>query len=149
MDEPLAGAPRPFGSTSMLWVLALLICGSTAIGLMTLRLYDDEEPVPPMGAAIRGTTFDAAAASLRAGRVAEAYGRFVALAELGDVDAARVALLMYRFGPTVFGRRWDASTEQLAAWTRWSQAAEDKDMAHLVQWPARCDPRQSIPATTP
>ena len=148
MDKPLADAPLPSASTSMLWLLALLISGGTAIGLMTLRLDDDRGRVGPIATSER-TTFQAAAASLRAGRDDEAYRRFVELANLGDVDAARVALFMYRFGPTVFGKRWDASKEQLAIWTRWSQSAQDKDMAHLVQWPAHYDPRPSIPPTTP
>jgi hypothetical protein len=76
-------------------------------------------------------TFSAAAESLRAGRHAEAYGRFVVLADEGDVDAARIALLLHRFGPDVFGSAWDASVEQVVEWTRWSEAATAKELAQL------------------
>ena len=82
--------------------------------------------LPPVAFA---PTFADAAASLRSGRYADAYGRFVALAEEGDVDAARIALLMHRFGPEVFGSEWDASPEQLEAWTAWSETAARRDLA--------------------
>ena len=74
-------------------------------------------------------TFDEAAASLRAGRYPEAYGRFVALADEGDVDAGQIALFMHRLGPELFGSAWDASAEQLAAWTRWSDEAAQLELA--------------------
>ena len=55
--------------------------------------------------------------AFRAGRFPEAYGRFIRLAELGDAEAARLALWMYQRGPTLFGREWDATPEQIASWT--------------------------------
>lgn len=55
--------------------------------------------------------------AFRAGRFPEAYGRFMKLAELGDAEAARLALWMYERGPTLFGRQWDATPEQIADWT--------------------------------
>jgi len=76
-------------------------------------------------------TFADAAGLLRVGRHAEAYGRFVALADDGDVDAARFALLMHRYGPAVFGSAWDASPEQVADWTRSSARAADEELANL------------------
>lgn len=51
---------------------------------------------------------------------AQAYGRFVALANDGDVQAGRIALVLHDLGPTVFRSEWDASTEQLETWARWS-----------------------------
>jgi hypothetical protein len=76
-------------------------------------------------------TFDDAARALRAGRHAEAYGRFVSLADEGDTDAAQIALLMHRFGRRLFASDWDASPEQVAAWTRWSTAAAQRELADL------------------
>ena len=76
-------------------------------------------------------TFADAAESLRTGRYAEAYGRFVALADNGDIDAARIALVMHRYGPAVFGSAWDASGEQLAQWTQWSAVAAQQELAQL------------------
>jgi hypothetical protein len=74
-------------------------------------------------------TFAEAAESMRTGRFAEAYGRFVALADEGNVDAGRIALVMHRYGPAVFGSAWDASGEQLAEWTQWSAVAAEQDIA--------------------
>ena len=76
-------------------------------------------------------TFADAAELLRAGRSAEAYGRFVTLADEGNVDAARIALMMHRYGPAVFGSAWDASGEQLADWTQWSAEAAEQELAQL------------------
>jgi hypothetical protein len=45
--------------------------------------------------------------SFRAGRFAEAYGRFVALAEAGHPASARYALWMCEHGPALFGSDWD------------------------------------------
>jgi hypothetical protein len=58
-----------------------------------------------------------AIAAFRAGRFSEAYGRFVALADLGDAEAARLALWMYQRGPSLFGSDWDATPDQLSDWT--------------------------------
>jgi hypothetical protein len=57
-----------------------------------------------------------ALASFRQARFAEAYGRFIALADAGHAPAAELALWMYLHGPSVFGREWDSSQEQLTAW---------------------------------
>ena len=90
---------------------------------------------PPDGPAMPRTefapTFEDAAESLRSGRYADAYGRFVRLADEGDVDAARMALVMHALGPKAFGSAWDATVEQLAEWTRWSEAAAKEDLGQL------------------
>ena len=76
-------------------------------------------------------TFADAAESLRNGRYADAYGRFVRLADEGDIDAARMALVMHALGPRAFGSTWDASVEQLVEWTRWSDVAANEELAQL------------------
>ncbi|HEX2540747.1 MAG TPA: hypothetical protein VHM00_06655 [Caldimonas sp.] len=73
-------------------------------------------------------TFAEAGRLFRAGRHAAAYGRFVTLANEGDMHAARVALLMHRFGPSLFGSDWDATTEELAEWSRLARQAEQMDI---------------------
>jgi hypothetical protein len=93
-------------------------------------------------------TFADAASSLRLGRHAEAYGRFVALADEGDFDAARVALMMHRFGPTLFGSTWDASTEQLELWTQWSEVAARRDLCYLRPTAPRCDHVGALPSAS-
>jgi hypothetical protein len=57
-----------------------------------------------------------AVASFQHGRYAEAYGRFMALADAGYAPSADVALFMYSNGATLFGSHWDVSPEQLATW---------------------------------
>lgn len=59
-----------------------------------------------------------ALASFREARFPEAYGRFIALADAGHAPAAEVALWMYQHGPSVFGKDWDSSQEQLTAWAK-------------------------------
>lgn len=57
-----------------------------------------------------------AAAAFREHRYATAYGRFAELADAGDTAAARVALLMLREGPVLFGSDWSATLGQQARW---------------------------------
>ena len=59
-----------------------------------------------------------AVASFREARFPEAYGRFMSLADAGHAPAAEQALWMYRHGPSLFGRDWDSTQEQLTAWAR-------------------------------
>ena len=126
-------------SAVRLWLVFLVAAGAAALLIAALQQGDaalsrvagtasaaQRTTLPPVAFA---PTFADAAASLRSGRYADAYGRFVALAEEGDVDAARIALLMHRFGPEVFGSEWDASPEQLEAWTAWSETAARRDLA--------------------
>jgi hypothetical protein len=60
--------------------------------------------------------FADAVAQYQAGRYSAAYGRLTALANEGDVDAARIAIFMYRYGATLYGSHWDASPEELDDW---------------------------------
>ena len=86
---------------------------------------------PAMPRAEFAPTFADAAESLRNGRYADAYGRFVRLADEGDIDAARIALVMHAMGPRAFGSTWDVTAEQLMEWTRWSEVAANEELAQL------------------
>ena len=59
-----------------------------------------------------------AIASFREARFSEAYGRFISLADAGHAPAAEQALWMYRHGPSLFGKDWDSTQEQLTAWAK-------------------------------
>jgi hypothetical protein len=59
-----------------------------------------------------------AVASFRQARFPEAFGRFIALADAGHAPSAELALWMYTNGPSVFGRDWDSTPEQLTAWAK-------------------------------
>jgi len=73
--------------------------------------------------------FGEAAGLLRAGRHAAAYGRFVALADAGNRDAARIALVMHRYARALFASDWDATTEQLEDWSHLARLGEAADIA--------------------
>ena len=46
----------------------------------------------------------------------QAFAQLAALADAGDPAAARVAAMMARQGPLLFGQRFDVSPERLARW---------------------------------
>lgn len=69
-------------------------------------------------AGAQNAEFDAALREYRAARWSAAYGRLIVLANNGHRDAARMALFMYQFGPTLYNTRWDASVEDVEVWTR-------------------------------
>jgi hypothetical protein len=60
----------------------------------------------------------AAMAAYQAGRWSEAWVALSSLADQGDAEAARVAALMVRQGPLLFGQRFEASPERQVAWSR-------------------------------
>ena len=61
--------------------------------------------------------YEQAVHAFRTGRTSEAFGRFVDLANRGDVDSARVALFMQSYGPALYGKQWDAGPENVAYWS--------------------------------
>jgi hypothetical protein len=64
------------------------------------------------------TQWEHAMADYQAGRWSAAYGTLAVLADAGNPDAARLAAMMVRQGPLLFGQRFTASTERQAAWAR-------------------------------
>ena len=48
----------------------------------------------------------------------QAYAQLSAAADAGDASAARVATMMARQGPLLFGQRFDVSPERLQQWDR-------------------------------
>lgn len=137
--------PQSVAPGLILWLMALefLTLGTVLVGTLATTAPPRNEAnvlapvvVPP--------TFSEAVASMRSGRHAEAYATFAALADQGDIDSARMALLMYRFGPTVFGNLWDASPGQIAQWTLMSRKAEERDLAHVRSTPAQAADRLAM-----
>lgn len=59
-----------------------------------------------------------AVTSFRQARFPEAYGRFISLADAGHAPSAELALWMYLNGPSLFGRDWDSTQDQLTAWAQ-------------------------------
>ena len=62
--------------------------------------------------------FDAAMQSYDDCHYSIAYDRLAVLADGGHAEAARIALLMVRYGPQLYGGQWSASTYQIENWTR-------------------------------
>lgn len=133
---------RPVAVTSavVLWLMFMVVVAGTAVLVLGLPGGKPESNEGVARAGSRGATtvvgeatLPEAAALLRGGRHAEAYGRFVVLADAGDVEASRIALHLYHFGPSVYGSQWDASAEQLWRWTRASQKAEDLEFAQSAR----------------
>lgn len=61
-------------------------------------------------------TYDVAVHQFRDHQWADAYGRFMDLANRGDPDAARIALFMLRYGPTLYGAYWNAMPHEVRRW---------------------------------
>jgi len=61
----------------------------------------------------------------RQGRWSAAYGRFCVLADDGDAQAARIALVMLRHGSTMHGTLWSASQPQIEHWTQLARQVMD------------------------
>jgi hypothetical protein len=139
---------RPVPAPALRTALGFL-AGATAtlilVSALNHRLFASQQPLQAPNPAAVGArqpraqlplvafapTFADAAAALKAARFAEAYGQFASMADDGDPDAARMALVMHRLGPRLFGSDWDASIEQLAEWTLLSRAAEEEDLRQL------------------
>lgn len=61
--------------------------------------------------------FTEAVDQFKQGRRSLAFGKFIRLANRGDVDAARIALFMHAYGATLWGAHWEADREDLEYWT--------------------------------
>ena len=57
-------------------------------------------------------------ASFRDARFPAAFARFIRLADAGHAPSAEMALWMYLHGPSLFGKDWDSTQEQLTAWAK-------------------------------
>ena len=64
------------------------------------------------------TRFSEAMDYYQLGKWTHAYERLAILADNHHADAARITLLMYRFGPRLYGVRSSASKEQVERWAR-------------------------------
>ena len=85
--------------------LAALALGRAAVA------ENDAPGTPPLGKAL-----DPAMAHYERCDWAQAYGALVPLADAGDPDAARIALLMRAHGSRLFGHTFSASPTQREHW---------------------------------
>lgn len=93
-----------------------------AVFMAGARTTAQAEPVPVFTparlSAQMSIDFNSAIKSFRTGQLADAYGRFIQLANRGHADGARYALLMCEHGLDLFGRDWDCAPDSVTAWAR-------------------------------
>jgi hypothetical protein len=83
-----------------------------------LLCADATAATPPIGVTSSDVAFSDAMEQYEQGRWSAAYGRFVALADQGHAEAARIALLMLRHGAKMYGHDWSASQPQINEWMK-------------------------------
>lgn len=76
----------------------------------------------------------------RAGRWSSAFGRFIALANDGNVEAARIALFMQSHGRQLYGSDWDASEEDIELWSRLTGARAPGQVERVASGPEAKSP---------
>jgi hypothetical protein len=94
---------------------ALRLVVAALLAAVTVGLSAPAAANPAKAAADR--EFDTAVQFYKSGRHAPAFGVFAALANRGDVDAARIALFMNQYGALLHGRHWEAGREDVEYWT--------------------------------
>lgn len=67
-------------------------------------------------AAVQGEAFEAAQDLYMQGKWSAAYGYFARLADEGHAQAATIAILMFRYGGSLYGYEWGASQAQVDGW---------------------------------
>jgi hypothetical protein len=104
-------------STTARWIdtAAQVLIGATAVVAACIALT---------GAGLRGNgdvpqgRFRVAMAAYEAQQWPQAYAQLSAAADAGDPAAARVATMMARQGPLLFGQRFDVSADRLQRWEK-------------------------------
>lgn len=86
----------------------------------------------PARAAGVAYTYEEAVSRFREGRWADAYGRFMDLANKGDADAARISLFMLRYGPALHGARWHALPHEILRWQKLASSGQGRSWPQFV-----------------
>ena len=94
------------------------------LGAARSRVRSDEAP-----ARQAPSTFDRAIEHLAHGRWTEAYDLLASLADAGDPEAARVAMLMAMRGPRLFGRSFAATSSRRRRWQAAAKARAGEPIA--------------------
>ena len=61
-------------------------------------------------------SFSYAVELYKSGKVAAAFGRFRSLANIGNSEAAGIALFMLRNGQMLYGTAWSATPSEISQW---------------------------------
>jgi hypothetical protein len=95
---------------SSLASLAFFSCVGAAVISSASAAHPKPEP--------RKVEFEQALADYKQGRPTAAYGRLMRLADQGDAESARIALILLRHGEQLNGTAWGASQPQIDHWMR-------------------------------
>lgn len=96
-------------------IRAILRSAALALALLaTVGAWSPASASP--AAALAEREYAEAIQSFRAGRTSVAFGQFMALAQRGDVDSARIALFLYSYGPVLYGKQWDVLPADIDYW---------------------------------
>ena len=95
---------------------AIAVYGLAFGGLVSVALAAPHKPAAAQTAS--KAEFDQALDDYRQGRQTAAYGTFTRLADAGDVEAARIALILLRHGERLHGAAWGASQPQINHWMK-------------------------------
>ena len=96
-------------------------------GEMPPGSHAETEPASSVSERLHANAVD----SFRQARFPEAYARFISLADAGHAPSAELALWMYLHGPSLFGRDWDSTQDQLTAWAQLAQQPVPTMVAHV------------------
>lgn len=110
MQQEVRILVKAFEPRHLRYALAVLVA---AVGLATASPAAHANPA----AKAMEREFSEAVDQFKQGRRSLAFGKFIRLANRGDVDAARIALFMHAYGATLWGAHWEADREDLEYWT--------------------------------
>ncbi|HYF20540.1 MAG TPA: hypothetical protein VEA40_21925 [Ramlibacter sp.] len=114
-----------------------------ALALLTLAAAAAALP-PAHGQQKDDRAFQEATRQYQAGRKADAYGRFIALANAGDPDAAHIALFMHRYGPQLYGTYWDANPDDVVQWAALIRDRHGRQQPVYVPDPYRIEVKKPV-----
>jgi hypothetical protein len=95
---------RPINQLAPALLVALALLGS-----VPSRAGEEARPQP--------VRIEQAHADYEAGRYPKAFAAFTRLADEGDAEAARMAVLMAKHGPWLYGEHFALSASQVWRWT--------------------------------
>ena len=101
---------------------ALSLTGFAACAVLSATLSishsaADAAPVQYTGSSAQAG-FLQALDEFRDGKRTAAYGHFAQLADAGDAESARMALMLLRHGPRLYNAGWGASQPQIDRWMK-------------------------------
>lgn len=112
------GPSHRAGLRPVLMIAAMAIVSALIVGAMGNAMARAGERRLPIAGAEQMRRQAQAVQAFRNGQVADAYGRFAALADGGDGGSALLALALVRHGPALYGSQWSVTEGQLRRWSR-------------------------------